>query len=460
MTLSIPLFAQDFTYPPWLMRRQYAAMFVAGVVNPGVDFFISPGSGLQVVAAAGDGFVSQTVESQEPSSSDIGLYYVNNDGTVNPTNNVTAPSINPRIDRVVLRIYDVIEQAISGSSKAQVEWVQGAETSGTQANNPAGGGYLAGIGTLPPNSLNLAYVFQPVGGSSISSANIFNVAPLCRRGYAAGSSSAKPSAGIDGRIYHTTDNGGAIELDTGSVWTPITSTPRVASASLTSLSGQIVRVGASDTITLPPAVVGSSVHIVADTTVTGPTCGVVAATGSDKITGAGMDPAGETTFPLGLPGSYAKVYCFATGMWTIVEGARDTGWITIQTGASAQNPPASSGDDVAACRIVGNRGMCKGALITGATIGSTSRQFILPGNQANSGSAAAPYPMFNPSGVFTGRTFIVPMNGSETTLSGGNYFIPGIFILGAQFGAGWGQAGTDSVNPIWFDSISWNFRGG
>lgn len=170
MTISEPLFAQDLTYPAWLMRKQFASMMNPGVTNPLTDLLISLSSGFQVQAAAGGAYIPQTVESQEPSVADVGLYFIYNDGPLLPSNSVVAPVSHQRIDTVGLRVYDSTEQSLSGNSKCQLEWVQGTENATATLAN------LLGIGAQGANYLPLAWVLQTAGESSINPANILNIA--------------------------------------------------------------------------------------------------------------------------------------------------------------------------------------------------------------------------------------------------------------------------------------------
>jgi hypothetical protein len=166
MTLQVPVFTQDQIYPAWLTRRALSINSTAGVKSPGSDFNVTPGSGIQVSVASGEAVISQSLESQEGSVTDSGPYYAYNDGAITPSNSVLAPANYSRIDRVVLQVIDVFEQASTGSSKVQCVWVQGTETSGTSLAS------LAGAPALPSNSLNLAYVLHTVGESSILASNI------------------------------------------------------------------------------------------------------------------------------------------------------------------------------------------------------------------------------------------------------------------------------------------------
>lgn len=167
MTISVPMFTQDQVYPSWMLRRQLASERTAGVANPSTDLIVSAASGLQVSISSGTGYVQQNTVSQE-GVADAGLYYVFNDGPVNPYNTVSAPLAYPRIDILVLRVYDIVEQASTGSSFARVEWVQGVETNGANLTN------FAGMPSPPNNSLGLASVLQTPGETSIAPGNILN----------------------------------------------------------------------------------------------------------------------------------------------------------------------------------------------------------------------------------------------------------------------------------------------
>jgi len=181
MTISIPMFTQDQPYQAWMMRRQMSSLLLApGVPQPGTDLAVSTTGTMQVRVSAGSAWVPQTIESQEPASTDEGVYYVYNDAPASPYNTVSPPVTNPRVDQVILRVYDVVEQVLSGSSYARFEWVPGSEAVGAQVSNPGGAGYLAGAASLPDNSLRLAYVLQTVGETSVASGNIATAAPAAQ----------------------------------------------------------------------------------------------------------------------------------------------------------------------------------------------------------------------------------------------------------------------------------------
>jgi microcystin-dependent protein len=219
MAVQLPAFAQDLAYPFWVLRKQMASIATAGVVNPSTDFVVSPSSGLQVQITSGAAFVAQTVNI-EGSSAYNGVYWVLNDATANPYNTVTAPVANPRIDQIILRIYDAIEQGLGGASKAQLEWLGGTESASASLSTMGPGKSNPGAAPLPANSLLLDYVLQPVGASSISASNIVPAVsgsvsltggPVGQISHHAGSSDV---AGADGVVRWMICDGRAISRTT------------------------------------------------------------------------------------------------------------------------------------------------------------------------------------------------------------------------------------------------------
>jgi hypothetical protein len=170
MTLSLPFATEDQTFSFNYLRQGKAGFIAPGVVLSG-DMAVSPASGLQVQIAAGEAYIQQSVARLGSFYASRGLYYCFNDGVANPYNSISAPISNPRVDMVIARVYDVYEQQLSGASYWQFQWIQGVETAGANVTYGSSG-YLAGVGTLPANSLLLAYVLQTVGESSIASGNV------------------------------------------------------------------------------------------------------------------------------------------------------------------------------------------------------------------------------------------------------------------------------------------------
>jgi hypothetical protein len=116
---------------------------------------VTQGSGSQMTIAAGQANVRQTVQTE--GTFYAGIYQVANDAPANPYNTVSAPAANPRIDLVIMRIYDAAEQGIGGSSFARFEWVVGTESSTATLDS------RSGAAALPANSLLLADVLITTG---------------------------------------------------------------------------------------------------------------------------------------------------------------------------------------------------------------------------------------------------------------------------------------------------------
>ena len=215
MTISTPMFCTDQSYPFEDLRLVLGALGSPGVISAG-DMLVSPASGLQVQVAAGRALVPQIVATEGSFyATGTGLYYVVNDAAASPYNTILAPSASPRVDTVVLRVYDVNEQGLTGSSFARLEWVSGSETAGANVT-PGSSGFLAGAAAVPANSLVLAYVLQTVGESSISSGNILNVTPVSGKSLwtpimaAAGMQSGYPSSGTNPAMVRM--NGVTVEM--------------------------------------------------------------------------------------------------------------------------------------------------------------------------------------------------------------------------------------------------------
>lgn len=179
MTLSLPAYTQDLQFPFQYLRMGMHSQLNAGVVSIG-DMSVSPGSGLQVQIAVGEAYVQQTVSRLGSFYSQRGLYYVFNDSVNNPYNSLATPISEPRVDTIVARVYDAVEQSLGGQSFWRYEWISGTETPGATLSN------LDGVATLPDNCLGLSYVLrETTEGGSISSGNILNVVPPLDSGWIA-----------------------------------------------------------------------------------------------------------------------------------------------------------------------------------------------------------------------------------------------------------------------------------
>src|ERR1700690_2980449 len=112
-----PSYAEDLEYASYSDRLVLKSL----VSQPGVveteDYKVSAGSGLQVNIKSGNAIVAETKATQESSNEFYnGYYQVGNPSETNPYNSVVVSSANPQIAQIILRIYDVNELKISGSS--------------------------------------------------------------------------------------------------------------------------------------------------------------------------------------------------------------------------------------------------------------------------------------------------------------------------------------------------------
>lgn len=177
MGLSIPGFADDQGYPFWFLRKLMNSVAHAGPVQQAGDFFVNTDTGLSVQVGSGICFVPQTVNIEGSGSLGVvynGLYMVLNDSEVRPFNTITSPVTNPRIDQVIVRVYDQKEQTLPSASFAQIEWLAGTENAGATLVATGAGRANAGAATLPANSWPLAWVYQPVSVTTIVLGNIVN----------------------------------------------------------------------------------------------------------------------------------------------------------------------------------------------------------------------------------------------------------------------------------------------
>jgi hypothetical protein len=165
MTVLAPEFLQTTKYSAQRMRAMMAAggLIQEGIVNFG-DFKVSQrgaGANMSVDVAAGDAWVLGDNTARQ------GLYHVGNDAVVN----VAVPAAHatlPRIDQVVLRVYD---STVIGGEKdlAVVEVVSGTATGGATLAN------LTGAAALPASAIRLAYVLVGAAVVKIETANLGNL---------------------------------------------------------------------------------------------------------------------------------------------------------------------------------------------------------------------------------------------------------------------------------------------
>lgn len=184
-----------------------------GTVNGGLiaatDLQVTyQGAGLKLTIAEGEAIIPGNVNTSGQSG-----YYGRL--TSSETRTLTAASSsNPRIERVSFVVKDA---SYTGSENlGEIVVSEGTATSGATLAN------LLGVATAPKNSVTLAYVLVPAGASTISNADIRNVAELCVPGlqaatYREGTAAERPAAGVKGRIYRATDTE-IYSVDTGAAW--------------------------------------------------------------------------------------------------------------------------------------------------------------------------------------------------------------------------------------------------
>jgi hypothetical protein len=168
LTVLVPELLDTKTYAFQQLRYLFAGLVQEGLGQAG-DLAVSQraaGANMSVDVAAGVGWV------QGDDTARQGIYHAVNDGTVNVTV-PTANATNPRVDRLVLRVYD--STVIGGvRDDAALEIVQGTPTSGATLSN------LTGAAAVPNTALLLANILVAAGASSIGNSAIGMVAAAAK----------------------------------------------------------------------------------------------------------------------------------------------------------------------------------------------------------------------------------------------------------------------------------------
>lgn len=161
MAVEFPRFLQTKQYSAKLLRDVFLdAPVQNGVLGAG-DLMVTQrgaGANMSVDVAAGSGWVKGT------SSARQGLYNLYNDATVNVTL-TAANATNPRVDQIILRVYDSTDGG-SAQDIGALEVVTGTATAGATLNN------RTGVGALPAHSIVIADVLVPAAAASVTNANI------------------------------------------------------------------------------------------------------------------------------------------------------------------------------------------------------------------------------------------------------------------------------------------------
>ena len=150
---------------------------VSESVGPGCfgynDFLVAPSAGMILSIQPGIAYVRQPVDGT--------LYRITQDNTALALTLTAANGTNPRLDQVILRMYDAVTDG-SSQTKPTVETIDGTPTSGATLDNRSG---AADPQTALVNAkayIPLADILVPAGASSITGANIRIRKPYGQRG--------------------------------------------------------------------------------------------------------------------------------------------------------------------------------------------------------------------------------------------------------------------------------------
>lgn len=154
--IQLPQYCEDLIYTSTLDRYLINDLGIQGGVVTTNSFKITAGSGLQVEASDGGAFIPGG------EGGTTGMYHVSSLSTTSPYNNVEVSTSNPQIAQIILRIYDVNELKIGGSSFARFEWLNGTPNAGaTKAHIEEGKASEFGAAAVPVSSYRMCYVVVP-----------------------------------------------------------------------------------------------------------------------------------------------------------------------------------------------------------------------------------------------------------------------------------------------------------
>lgn len=170
--------------PQYLQTQQYQAakdryliqkvlgLTASGIIGSG-SFAVAQraaGADMSVDVATGDAWVLGTDTTRQ------GAYLVTNDASLNiatTTTGIAWPvgnATNPRIDQIILRIFDTQDGSAANGNKsadgAQLQVLVGVPTAGATLSN------RSGAAALPSSSIRLADVLMPAGATTVTTANI------------------------------------------------------------------------------------------------------------------------------------------------------------------------------------------------------------------------------------------------------------------------------------------------
>lgn len=183
MTLLTPSILDTKAYDFSVLRYIWEGGLVqSGVVQNG-DYLVTAKASqppMGVTVAAGAAWVRATTGTRN------GAYHVINDGPVDLTL-TAANATNPRVDRIVLTVNDSADLS-SATDTPALAVVDGTATAGATLAN------LTGVAAQPANSLTLAYVLVGAAATSVTAANVGNLADP----YGTAQGIAAASGGVQG----------------------------------------------------------------------------------------------------------------------------------------------------------------------------------------------------------------------------------------------------------------------
>lgn len=279
---------------------------VGGIVTPG-DLAITAQAtpNMTVNMGVGEIWVPGTQTTTQ------GMYYGRNGAPVTLTIAAADPSL-PRFDAIVVQVQDA---EYSGSLKQMAAAV----IKGTAAASPV-------LPTLPASSTIVAVVSVPAAVTAITSALILSSVVANR---------AVARLAPFHQTAETTANYTAVDRDMLLV------TPGV-------------------TITLPAPQLGMMIGVQAETgTGASP---VTVTTPSGLIVGRGLSGS-TSTFTLGTRGASVILFCGDPGLWQIISGAPDTGWLPLTLASGLVVFNSLGGEPTPGVRVRGNLAQLRGGVL-------------------------------------------------------------------------------------------------
>ncbi len=329
---TVPWIIDGTTIDAETIRRALGTLIgpAGGIVTPG-DLAVTAQATPNMSVAIGPGQI-WVPGSSTPTQ---GPYYGHNGAAVTQPITASNPSL-PRVDTITVQVQD---QVYAGSLKQLAPgYVLGTPTSGANISTQAAAASYAGA--LPASSYVLAYVLVPAAATSITTGDILNVA----------ATSSLKSAGLT--VTGNAAVGGTLTVGGVSV------TPTIlnATGSMMAAPGDVIDTVPGATITLPSAS-GSfplPITIIANGGVSGASPVTVAGT---NIYGVGLSAA--SSFLLGTPNASVTLMPL-NGVWLIISGQQDTGWVAFPSLTSPLVSGAGGGGAPPRYRLTGDRVLLDG----------------------------------------------------------------------------------------------------